>query len=304
MEKNFLFYRCYLEKGMAGDGEPGLLAATEVVQAVCDAGFQRNGLSMKCYPSSPHCYYKYAKNPKEGMYMLRAVKKTDMTTLDILIDTRLYPSFVMIEKRKDWQEEAEEVKGTLEKVINDDADKFNWHVNLKEYKTNTTQNLEEFFSAMSYIKDQEDMREKHYSPVHIGQIGQLILKVNGDNYYGEGETMSDVRCKKSDVVEEGEEVDVSQPDLQTMIESVNSVRDYFWSDSSLAVIFCVCRDYYGYANSMSQFERDFQCSEGLLSNAFRNNPYMRLHISKWEQNGVKARVMRLVYAYKEAVETS
>ena len=55
---------------------------------------------------------------------------------------------------------------------------------------------------------------------------------------------------------------------------------------------------------MSQFERDFQCSEGLLSNAFRNNPYMRLNVSKWEQNGVKARVMRLVDAYKEAVETS
>lgn len=202
MEKNFLFYRCYLEKGMAGDGEPGLLAATEVVQAVCDAGFQRNGLSMKCYPSSPHCYYKYAKNPKEGMYMLRAVKKTDMTTLDILIDTRLYPSFVMIEKRKDWQDEAEEVRDTLEQMINGDADKFNWHVNLKEYKTNTTQNLEEFFSAMSYIKDQENIHEKHKSNV---QIGQLILKVNGNNYYNNNEELKDGKIeevKGEDIVEE------------------------------------------------------------------------------------------------------
>ena len=213
MEKNYNFYRCYLERGIAGDGEPGLLAATEVVQAVCDAGFQRNGLSMQCYPSSPHCYFKYAKTPKEGMYMLRAVKKTDMTTLDILIDTRLYPSFVMIEKHKDWQEEAEEVKDTLEQVINDNADKYNWHVNLREYKTNTTQNLEEFFSAMSYIKEKEDMHEKHYSPVHIGQ---LILRVNGDNYYNEGETMSEGKatgrrvsgngCQMSDVVEENEEM--------------------------------------------------------------------------------------------------
>ena len=75
MNKNFMFYRCFLEREMAAEGEPGLLAATEVVQAVCDAGFQRNGLSMKCYPSSPHCYYKYAKLPKDGMYMLWAVKK-------------------------------------------------------------------------------------------------------------------------------------------------------------------------------------------------------------------------------------
>jgi hypothetical protein len=186
MNKNFMFYRCFLEREMAAEGEPGLLAATEVVQAVCDAGFQRNGLKMKCYPSSPHCYYKYAKTPKEGMYMMRAVKKSDMTTLDILIDTRLYPSFVMIEKHKDWQEEAEEVRNTLEQVINDDADKYHWHINLREHNTSTTQHLEEFISALSYIKDQEDVPENHKSNVQIGQVGQLILKVNGNNYYHEG----------------------------------------------------------------------------------------------------------------------
>ena len=148
MNKNFMFYRCFLEREMAAEGEPGLLAATEVVQAVCDAGFQRNGLKMKCYPSSPHCYYKYAKTPREGMYMMRAVRKTDMMTLDILIDTRLFPSFVMIENHKDWQNEADEVRDTLEKVINDDAEKCNWHINLREYNTSTTQNLEEFKNVL------------------------------------------------------------------------------------------------------------------------------------------------------------
>ena len=112
--------------------------------------------------------------------MLRAVKKTDMTTLDILIDTRLYPCFVMIEKHSEWQEETEEVKNTVEQVINNDADKYNWHVNLQEHHTNTTQNLEEFISALTYMKDQEIVTEKHGSNV---QIGQLILKVNGNNYY-------------------------------------------------------------------------------------------------------------------------
>ena len=180
MNKNFIFYRCFPERGMVADGEPGLLAATEVVQAVCDAGFQRNGLKMKCYPSSPHCYYKYAKTPREGMYMMRAVKKTDMTTLDILIDTRLFPCFVMIENHKYWQNEADEVRDTLEKVINDDAEKCNWHINLREYNTSTTQNLEEFISALSYMKDKEDVHERHNNHVNIGQ---LIMKVSGNNYY-------------------------------------------------------------------------------------------------------------------------
>ena len=53
---------------------------------------------------------------------------------------------------------------------------------------------------------------------------------------------------------------------------------------------------------MSQFERDFNCQEGLLSNTFRNNPFMRMPVSKWAQNGAKDRVLRLVEAYKNAVE--
>lgn len=96
--------------------------------------------------------------------------------------------------------------------------------------------------------------------------------------------------------------DDEQPDVATLATCVDSVRQYFWGDSALAVIFCTCRDCYGYANNMRQFERDFHCQEGLLSNTLRNNPYMRLPVSKWEQNGVKDRVLRLVEAYKNAVE--
>ena len=56
-----------------------------------------------------------------------------------------------------------------------------------------------------------------------------------------------------------------------------------------------------FRNNMSQFERDFGCPEGSLSNTFRNNTYMHLHIDKWAQNGAKDRVLRLVEAYKKAV---
>lgn len=181
MVKNYSFYRCYLERGTASEGAPGLLAATEVVQAVCDAGFQRNGLSMISYPSSPHCYYKFAKPPKEGMYMIRAVKMTDMTTLDILIDTRMYPNFVMIENNPDWQELADEVKDTLEQMINDEARKYNWNVNLQEHHTNTTQYLEAFFSVMSYITDPGDVYENRQGNV---QIGQVTMKI-GDIYFND-----------------------------------------------------------------------------------------------------------------------
>lgn len=91
-------------------------------------------------------------------------------------------------------------------------------------------------------------------------------------------------------------------DVPTLVTSVGKVRDYFWGDSSMAVIFCVCRDCYDYVDNMSQFERDFICQPGLLSNTFRNNPYMRLPVSRWEQQGAKERVLRLVEAYKKAVD--
>lgn len=91
------------------------------------------------------------------------------------------------------------------------------------------------------------------------------------------------------------------PEVKMLVESVDEVRDFFWGDSSMAVIFGVCRDYFQYADNMSQFERDFGCVEGLISNTFRHNPYMRLAVGKWGQQGAKQRVLRLVDAYKNEV---
>ena len=90
--------------------------------------------------------------------------------------------------------------------------------------------------------------------------------------------------------------------LTELTSGVEKVRPFFWSDSSMAFIFCVCRDCFNYANNMSQFEREFNCREGLVSNTFRNTPYMYLPIDKWGQNGAKERVLRLVEAYKTAIK--
>ena len=86
-----------------------------------------------------------------------------------------------------------------------------------------------------------------------------------------------------------------------LVECVDDVRSLFWGDSSMAVIFCVCRDCYKYPDNMSQFERDFGCKAGLLSNTFGDNPFMRVSTDKWKQMNVKQRVQSLVEAYKRAV---
>ena len=161
MSKDYFFYRCYLDRGMASEGEPGLLAAKEVVRAVCDADFQRNKFNMRSHPSSPHCYYKFVKLPLDGMFMLWAVKKTDMTTLNILVDTRLYPSFVMIENNPEWKEETKEVVDTLEQIINDGAAQYKWHTELRKYKAQYAQHVDLFVSALAYLGEINDTTEKH-----------------------------------------------------------------------------------------------------------------------------------------------
>ena len=110
-------------------------------------------------------------------------------------------------------------------------------------------------------------------------------------------TVDKAQVRLGDIGEQAEE----EADVDMLVACVQEVRDHFWGDSSMAVIFCVCRDSYGYADNMSQFERDFHCQAGVLSNAFRNNPYMRLNISKWEQNGAKKRALQLRDAYTNAV---
>ena len=107
----------------------------------------------------------------------------------------------------------------------------------------------------------------------------------------------ELEVKKKDKRASGE-----MPEDDRLARAIEKCQAFFWGESSMAVIFCVCRDCFGYANNMSQFEREFHCTEGLLSNTFRNNPYMRLHIDKWKQNGAKERVLRLVEEYRKAVE--
>ena len=98
------------------------------------------------------------------------------------------------------------------------------------------------------------------------------------------------------------EKELPAADLATLRECAAQVREYFWSESAMTVIFCVCRDCFSYPDNMSQFEREFECREGLLSNTFRNNRYMRLHINKWKENGAKSRVLTLVDVYRATVE--
>ncbi len=89
-------------------------------------------------------------------------------------------------------------------------------------------------------------------------------------------------------------------------KAVGGVKEYIWGHAAYAVLFCVCRDEYGWQDNASYFERQLQLLEinippGTLNAAISRNPYMRQPLGKWKALGVMDRVMVLVERFRECV---
>lgn len=175
MDKEFFFYNCCLEGRQLELGETGFLAAKEVVRAICDADFRNNGSYLKD-PCVDACYYhEFAKRPKDGLYLMRAIKADDDTSLDVLIDTRLFPSFVLIEKNNDMLQMSKEVTKVVERSLNHAANKYGWQAKLKENQLNVVHDVALFYSAMEYVKDPK-MRADFKSVVIVDKIADDVMK--------------------------------------------------------------------------------------------------------------------------------
>lgn len=174
MDKEFFFYNCCLEGRQLELGETGFLAAKEVVRAICDADFRNNGSYLKD-PCVDACYYhEFAKRPKDGLYLMRAIKADDDTSLDVLIDTRLFPCFVLIEKNNDMLQMSKEVTKVVERSLNHAANKYGWQAKLKENQLNVVHDVALFYSAMEYVK--EDTKD-FMSFVNYEERTQEILQI-------------------------------------------------------------------------------------------------------------------------------
>ena len=89
-------------------------------------------------------------------------------------------------------------------------------------------------------------------------------------------------------------------------KAVGGVKEYIWGHAAYAVLFCVCRDEYGWQDNASYFERQLSLLEinipaGTLNAAISRNPYMRQPVGKWKALGVMERVMVLVERFRECV---
>lgn len=131
------------------------------------------------------------------------------------------------------------------------------------------------------------------------KIGQHIDRTDTSNVWMG--TEGSVEVKKTNMLNNKEELTAEQ-----LRDGIAACQELFWGKSCLAIIYCVCRDSCGYGGSVSQFERELgtlglDCPPGTITNALRNNPFMKLPVGKWKQQGVKERVMRVVECFQDAI---
>ena len=97
---------------------------------------------------------------------------------------------------------------------------------------------------------------------------------------------------------------------EVLHQLINNVQAYLWGQSAYAVFFCLGRDKYGYPNNMSMFEREiepltigleYECHAGTIQKTLSNNPYMKLPVDKWAENGAPKRVLLLMDKINEEI---
>ncbi len=85
---------------------------------------------------------------------------------------------------------------------------------------------------------------------------------------------------------------------EQLAHALKECEAFIWGNAAYGVPFCVCRDLYHLANNTSLFERmlteaGIEIPEGTINNAMSRNPWMKLHVEKWGQQGVMERVLKL-----------
>lgn len=136
----------------------------------------------------------------------------------------------------------------------------------------------------------------------VTKINQFILEYSGTTIINSSDK------------DDQEMKDYKRFSKEALADVILETQIYFWGNSSYAVLFCLLRDFYGYPDNRTQYEKEiqalpferkpsFDCTAGVVSSTFSDNPFMKLPIDRWEQNGATNRVIQLVEKAKIALET-
>ena len=128
------------------------------------------------------------------------------------------------------------------------------------------------------------------------KIGQIILDNHGTMNINNGETKP-----------MGDNLASTDIDSSMVSQALAKCGDYIWGNSAYAVPFCVCRDVYGWEDNASLFERKLELEgvelpPGTINTTINRNPYMKLPIFKWRDNGAKERVLKFKEEFERVIE--
>ena len=128
------------------------------------------------------------------------------------------------------------------------------------------------------------------------KIGQIILDNHGTMNINNGEAKP-----------MGDNLASTDIDSSMVSQALAKCGDYIWGNSAYAVPFCVCRDVYGWEDNASLFERKLelegvQLPPGTINTTINRNPYMKLPIFKWRDNGAKERVLKFKEEFERVIE--
>lgn len=140
---NFTFYSCILEGRQLWFEDPSLLAASEVVRAVCKVGFQNNS----------DYVFECAQPSKDGMFLFKVTRKTDGFSTLVFFDTRTKPNFVWVENVFDNELDItiQQFVKMLGKTLSAASYAYGWKVWLEKYVPNELQDLQLFHDALEYV---------------------------------------------------------------------------------------------------------------------------------------------------------
>ena len=194
MNKEFYFYNCCLEGRQLELGEVGFLAAKEVVSAICDADFRNNCSYLKDPNANSRYYHEFAKHPKDGLYLMRVINADDHACLQVLIDTRLFPNLVLIEKNNDMLTMSKDVVKVMERSLDHAANKFGWRASLRENQLNVVHDVDLFCSAMSFMEKEKMKADfQRFANISDGDFTDSGININvtiENHYHGNIETLN------------------------------------------------------------------------------------------------------------------
>ena len=178
--KDFLFFNCFLEGHQLREGEHGVLAAKEVVRTILAADFRDHSLQLIHPVTGLHYYHEFVKEPIDGLFLIKVVNPKNRSCLEVLIDTRIDPNFICIEKNHLKPKESQEVAMVLGYSLNLATEAYGWSATLKNNRLNEIRYVYEFWTAMAYA---DNIPVSYELMVLILKKPQLVQQVFIENKF-------------------------------------------------------------------------------------------------------------------------